>query len=334
MISKLLYGYIITQCLYVAAKLNIADHLENGSKSIEELATLTDTHYDSLNRVLRCLVTHGIFQIDENDRYALNDDALELLSDNENTLKDYVILCGEELYQSAGELLFTVKTGKSSFEKIYKQSHWQYLECHSDKAQIFHNAMEKGSQKLHDEILKHYDFSSYKQIVDVGGGKGHLLCDILAKYPATDGIVFDLKHAEQLSNEYVNSRNLEKRCQFISGNFFESIPENADLYLLKTILHDWSDEHALNILRNCKRAMKENSKLLIIEKVVNITPNDTALLGDINMLAMYSGKERTLTEFQSLLNQAGLQLNCKINTDTAFSIVEAVLKLSFITSAN
>ncbi|MBX3709650.1 MAG: hypothetical protein KIT56_01755 [Gammaproteobacteria bacterium] len=143
MLAKLLYGYKATQCLYVAAKFNIADHLKNGPKSVKKLASLTNSDADSLYRAIRCLVALGVFQ-QEGTSFALNSASEDLLSDAENTIKDFVILCGEELYQAAGNLLYTVQTGKPAFNHIYGISHWEYLEANPDKAKIFHDAMESA----------------------------------------------------------------------------------------------------------------------------------------------------------------------------------------------
>ncbi len=324
MIAKLLYGYKATQCLYVVAKLNIADHIANGNKSINALAAITDTKPEPLHRVMRCLVSLGFFEEKTDNIFSLNQVAEDLRSDSENTIKDFIILCGEELYQSAGELLYTVKTGLPAFDHIYGMSHWKYLDKHPDKAKIFHDAMQKGTGPMLREIIKHYDFASYKKIVDVGGGKGHLLCEILSNNPHVTGVVFDLENAKNSAINYIKEKSLDNRCEFVMGNFFISIPANGDIYLLKVVLHDWDNESAKLILQNCRKKMSKSSKLLIIEKVIeNDKFKDLACLGDINMLVTCAGKERTLVEFQNLLGSADLQLTKIINTSTVFSIIEA-----------
>lgn len=323
MIAKLLYGYKATQCLYVAAKLNIADHLASGSKSISELAKLTNTKLNPLYRVMRCLVSLGIFK-ENNEQFSLNKEAENLLSDSETTWKDFIILCGEELYQSAGELLYTVETGKPAFEHIFGMTHWEYLNKHADKAKIFHDAMEKGTEPTLKEIIKQYDFSSFSKIIDVGGGKGHLLCEILAVHPDSTGIVYDLENAKHSSLEYISNKSLTQRCEFVAGNFFVSTPNCGDVYILKVVLHDWDDDNAKLILQNCRRSMSKSSKLLIIEKVIENNDNkDLACLSDINMLVTYTGKERNLQEFQELLKDSGFKFTRKIDTETIFSIIEA-----------
>ncbi len=324
MLIRTLFGYKATQCLYVAAKLNIADYLVSESRTIDELAKLTNTHQESLYRVLRCLVSLNIFQEESPKVFALNANARQLVSDTENSIKDFVILCGEELYQSAGELLYTVKSGLPAFNHIYGMSHWEFLEKNPDKAAIFHQAMEKGSKNTVKDVMNHYDFSPNHNIVDVGGGKGHLLAEILSRNIRARGTVFDLENATKLAVPYIAEKKLLNRCDIITGNFFESIPAGGDLYLLKVILHDWDDEHAKLILNNCYQAMTKGSKILLIEKVIeNNEHNESACLGDINMLVTYMGKERTPGEFQQLLESAGFTYLRKIRTNTAFSLIEA-----------
>jgi len=323
MLAKLLYGYKVTQCLYVAAKLNIADHLAAGKKSIDELSKLTNTKPDPLYRVMRCLAVLGIFQEEGNKMFSLNQAADDLRSNSENTMRDFVILCGEELYQSAGELLYSVQTGKPAFDHIYGMSHWEYLEANPEKASIFHDAMEKGTGPMLREIISHYDFSPYERIVDVGGGKGQLICEILRQYPAIYGAVYDLPNAKEPALDYINTTEIADRCTVLTGNFFDHVPD-ADLHILKVVLHDWNDQHAKLILRNSRKAMPHNGKLLIIEKIVEEGQfKDLACLGDINMLVTLTGKERSLAEFQDLLNKSGFNFIRKINTSTVFSILEA-----------
>ncbi|KTD62100.1 methyltransferase [Legionella spiritensis] len=322
MLAKLLYGYKATQCLYVAAKLNIADYLAKQNLSASELAELTNTKSEPLCRVMRCLVALGVFQ-ENNDKFALNDEAYYLLSDSERSMKDFIVLCGEELYQSTGNLLYTVQTGKPSFNHMFGMSHVEYLEKHPEKAKIFHDAMGNSMQLTVKNVVKHYDFFPFKKIIDIGGGKGQLLCEILKNHPESEGIVFDLENAKHLALEYISNASLNHRCEFVSGNFFISTPTEGDLYLLKVVLHEWDDTSARLILQNCKKNMARSAKLLIIEKVVEDSKcRDLIHLGDINMLINYTGKERTIEEFSNLLLDSGMKLIRKIDTETVFSILE------------
>lgn len=221
MLVETLYGYKGTQCLYVAAKLNIADHLAQGNKSTDELARLTHTHSDALYRVLRCLASLGIFEEKENRLFALNKSAEPLLTDSSDSIKDFIILCGEELYQAASDLLYSTTTGQPAFPHIYGMSHWEYLEKNPAKAEIFHHAMDIGSRPIVAEIIANYDFSNCRTIIDVGGGKGLLTTEILAKNPNLHGIVFDLENATKLAAEYIAQKDIANRCDIVAGDFLK-----------------------------------------------------------------------------------------------------------------
>jgi hypothetical protein len=200
---------------------------------------------------------------------------------------------------------------------------WDYLDKYPDKNVIYHDAMAKGSGQLIQELIRIYDFSPYKNIIDVGGGKGHVLCGILSAYPNAHGIVYDLLNTKQLALAYINEKKLSDRCDVITGNFFDSVPASGDIYLLKVVLHDWNDEQAIIILKNCQKQMSENSKLIIIERVIEKDQfKDIACLGDINMLVTVNGKERNLVEFKNLFINANLRFERKINLSNSFSLIE------------
>lgn len=324
MIAKLLSGYKVTQCLYVGAKLNIADHLLSGKKSISELAQLTDSNKDSLYRLLRCLASLGVFNEEPDQIFSLNKSSEDLLTDSETTWKDFIIFCGEVLYPSTGDLLYSVQSGAPAFDRMHGMNLWDYFETHPEKARLFHNAMANGTESMINRMISYYDFSSYKNIIDVGGGKGHLVCEILSQYPDASGSVFDRANAKQQADEYISSRSLSNRCKMITGDFFDSVVSGGDLYVLKVVLHDWDDESAILILQNCLKGMHKESKLLIIEIVIeNNKFKNMACLGDINMLATLTGRERTIQEFSDLLKKSGLKFLQKIDTGTPFSIIEA-----------
>ena len=323
-LARLLYGYKVTQCLYVAAKLDIADHLLSGAKEISEIASLVGVKPEPLYRVMRCLASVGVFNEKKEKVFSLNTLSEKLVSNAQGTLKDFVKLCGEELYLSASELLYTVQTGIPGFEKLYGMNHWEYLNQNPDKAHIFNNAMGTGSEGIINDIVTKYDFSPYKKIIDVGGGKGHIICGILSAYSNTLGVVYDLAHTHVTTTNYIKKMGLTERCKVVIGDFFESIPSQGDIYLLKVVLHDWNDQLAGKILRNCHKAMTADSKLIIIEKILDTDQyKDLACLGDINMLATLTGKERSLAEYENLLNLSNLGVARTIDTSTPFKIIEA-----------
>lgn len=321
---RLLFGYKITQCLYVAAKLNIADHLVTGSKTADELARLLNVKPEPLYRVLRCLASLDVFNENTNKSFSLNETAEMLISSSKNSLRDFAVLCGTDLYKATSDLFYSVETGLPAFDNIYGMNFWDYLDNNPDNATLFHDAMTKGQDQIIKELIKNYDFSPYKKIIDIGGGQGHVLCGILSAYQNMLGTVYDLSNARNLALRYINYMNLSERCNVVTGNFLETVPPGGDIYLLKVVLHDWDDERAIAILKNCRKEMTKYSKLIIIEKVIDDNQfKDLACLGDINMLVTLTGKERSLIEFKNLLNQAGFDYERKIDTTISFSIIEA-----------
>ena len=325
MVLELLCGYMTTQCLYVVVQLCIADYIVAEEKTIDELARLTNCNADALYRVMRCFAYQGVFEEKENKIFQINDEAKLLVSTNPNTLNHFICVCSEELYQAAGSLLQTVQQGIPAFDYRFKTDFWSYLNNNPVKSKLFSDAMENGFNNTLSEILNSYDFTTAKKIIDVGGGKGHLLCSILKNNIDADGVVYDLSYLESQANDCILKSNLSSRCQFIKGDFFQTIPKNGDLYLLRVILHDWDDQKAIIILKNCRKAIFPTGKLIIIEKVmINGEHQLSTYFGDINMLVALTGKERSVKEYETLLNKSGFQLKQCISTKTAYSIIEAI----------
>jgi hypothetical protein len=324
MLEKL-FGYMTTQCLHAVVMLGVADHLVSGEKTSEQLAKLTDCQPDALYRVLRCLASQDIFIEKDNKVFCLNEMSQFLVKDNPAGVAEFVNICGEELYRATADLLYTVKYGKPAFDYHYHADFWKYLADNPGRAKLFNTAMVKGFNHSIEHILEAYDFSAYRTFVDIGGGNGQLICSILNKYELAQGIIYDLPYVAESAQSYIAQNNLSHRCCFVSGDFFNIVPGDGELYLLRVILHDWDDEKAHIILNNCRKVMNETSKLILIEKIVKDTEFKlSACLGDINMLASLTGKERTMQEYEKLLSQSGFKLNAVQSTQTAFSIIEAL----------
>lgn len=312
-------SYWLSQAIYVAAKLGIADLLGDGPKSAAQLAAATSSNSQSLFRVLRALSSAEVLsQIDE-DRFALARLGNALRSDLPGSLRGIVITLGEIHYQACGDLLHTVKTGSPAFDRVFGTSLFEYLQQNPAAGIAFNQGMTDLSSLLAYAILLAYDFSEITSIADVGGGEGRLLKSILEFYPQMTGIVLDS------CNEPRSPADQNKvPCAFVEGDFFDSVPENAQAYLLCGVLHDWSDEFAGVILRNCRKAMATNGRLLIVETVVPETNSRSfSKLLDINMMVMTSGRERTKSEFRALLDAADFTVTRIISTMAPQSIVEA-----------
>ncbi len=319
-------GYWLSQCIYVAAKLAIADHLKAGEQPCHELARLTETDETALYRILRALASVGIFQETVPQTFALTPLAAFLQSDHPRSMRGTVVMLGEpEHYEAWSNILHSVKTGEPAFDHRYGQGVFEYFGSHPEAAAIFEEAMNSFSKNEEPEILAHYDFSAFSSIVDVGGGYGELLGSILAKYPQLQGILFDEDYVVDNAAPTLNRHGVGDRCQRIGGSFFRTVPAGGDAYLLKHIIHDWGDEPAIAILKNCRAVLPDDGKILICEAVVpeGNQPSGAKML-DINMLVMCpGGKERTAVEFETLLVAADLKLTRIVRTAEEICVIEA-----------
>lgn len=314
-------GYWLSQAVYVAAKLGIADLLENGPKSSAELAGATCCHPPSLFRVLRALSSVGIVTHVGYDSFSLARSGNALRSNVPGSLRSVLITLGEIHYKACGELLHTVQTGSPAFNRVFGAGLFEYLQRNRQAAVAFSNGMSDIARLLANAILLAYDFSTITTIVDIGGGEGELLQRILEMYPGMKGILFDLS-TEHRSPPCPATKT--GSFSNISGDFFESVPTNVEAHLLCGVIHDWSDELAGIILGNCRKAMAINGRLLIVETIVPETNSASfSKLLDINMMVMTSGRERTNREFRSLLEAADFKVTRIIPTLAPQSIIEA-----------
>lgn len=322
---QMITGYMVSQAIYVAAKLSIADLLAEKPKNIEELAIATQTDAKSLYRVMRALASVNIFTEDVEGVFSLTPMADCLRTDALGSMKAFSVYMGESWHQRAwGEILYSVKTGKISFEHVFNLEPFPYFAANAEAANIFDQAMTSFTSSVAPILASSYDFSSAKKIVDIGGGHGILLVEILKLYTNSSGILFDLPSVIEGAN-LIKDNNLSERCELVAGNFFESIPKGGDIYIMKHVIHDWDDERSLKILRNCHQSMNENGKVLLFEAVVpekNI-PSFSKIL-DLEMLLIAGGKERTQKEYCELLENAGFKLINIIQTPSVMNIVEAV----------
>jgi O-methyltransferase domain/Dimerisation domain len=305
-------SYWLSQAVYVVARLGIADLLENHPQSSIELASATSCDARSLFRVLRAVASVGILSQVNKDAFALAPLGNALRSDVPGSLRNIVITLGEIHYRSCGELLHTVRTGFPAFNRVFGRSLFEHLRHNLQDGAAFNHGMSDLAYLLARAVLLAYDFAGIGTIVDLGGGEGELLRSILEFYPGMMGTVFDLP------NQHCSPPGIAKnadRLSYVSGNFFDSVPEGAEAYLLCGVLHDWSDELAAVILHNCRRAVAKNGRLLIIETIVPETNSASfSKLLDINMLAMTTGRERTFSEFLTLLNETNFRVNRMIPT--------------------
>lgn len=295
------------QAIHVAAKFALADLVASGPKSIKELADATHTHGSSMGRLLRALTTLGIFVEDTAGRYrqtALSD---TLRSEHPESIRPLAMMLGAHfVWKPSGALDETVRTGQPSFERVYGAPFFEYLAGHSDDAAVFNTAMSSSPDYL-AAIVGAYEFSKFERIVDVGGGHGLLLAGILFANPRLCGVLYDLP-AVVADTSALRKEPISQRCEIIGGDFFKGVPAGADAYILKGIIHDWNDEAALRILKNCRRAIHSDGTLLLAETVLSPSTDPASALMDMLMMVLTNGRERTESEFRSLLQEAGFSM--------------------------
>ncbi len=330
-ISKLLQIFAapwITQSVYVVCSLGIADILKDDEKDVEEISSLVSCNASSLYRILRCLASMGIFAETKPKTFKLTGTAQYLRADHPNSLRSLSMMLSDEWHWcSWGDVLHVVKTGEPAIKHLYGVDNtFNYLKHHPKSCKLFQDAMTNVSQSIHAEVVDVYDFSNFKKIVDVGGGFGALLSSILIRNPHMEGILFDLPHITKEAEKFITNQEFSNRCQTVAGNFFESIPITGDLYMMSHIIHDWDDEDCIQILKNIRKSISSEGRLIIIEAVIpsGNEPHFGKLL-DLDMLIMYpKGRERTLEEFSHLFQVSGFKLNQIIPTNSHVSIIEAV----------
>ncbi len=321
---QMISGFWISRAIYVAAKLGIADLVKDRPKTAAELAQETGTHAPSLYRVLRALASVNIFAKDDDGRFHLTPLAATLQSDAPGSLR-YMAMTelGEEHYPAWEHLLHSVTTGEIAFDHRFGMPLWEFFEHHPENAAIFNNAMSNMTAGLHDALLASYDFSQINKIVDVGGGHGGLITTILETNPSMNGVLFDAPSVIEGARQRIPSE-IRERCELVGGDFFKSVTDGGDAYILKWIIHDWDDEKSVAILKNCHRAMVPGGKLLLVEAV--IPQGDEPVFSkyiDLNMLVMTGGRERTEDEYRNLLAAAGFELTRIVSMPSPFSIIEA-----------
>jgi O-methyltransferase domain/Dimerisation domain len=318
-------GYWLSQAIYVAAKLGIADLLTEDPKSSVELAAVTGVDAASLFRVLRALAGVGVFSHIGNDYFALAPLGEGLRTGISGSLRAMLITIGEIHYQACGNLLQSVRTGSPAFNHVFGMGLFDYLRQNEGDAGAFDDGMSNLAAMLSYAVLCAYDFSGIRHIMDIGGGQGTFLRNVLKINPHLRGTVFEMSSTVDQATRRLRSSVYCERLSFVPGDFFVSVPEGADAYLLCGVIHDWDDARAITILKNCRKAMAESGRLLLVEMVVpEHGANCFSKLLDLNMLVMTGGRERTHAEFRRLLNAAGYRLTKVVPTLAPQSIIESV----------
>jgi hypothetical protein len=313
-------------CIRVAAELNIAGLLKDGPKSIDELAFSTNTHRESLYRVMRALACQGIFR-ERKGKIFINTSLSKPMMEGKGSLRNMIMQhLGNLNWSVFNELSYSVKTGEDAFTKVFGKHIYEYLAENQVESDLFEKSMTNLTELAIEPLLSVYDFSGYQTIADIGGGEGFLLANILYKYKKVKGLLFDLAEGVKNAPSIFERFYVSDRVKIVSGDFMKSAPGGADAYMLKNIIHNWSDDQCLLILSNIREVLPPQGKILVIEMMIHEDNKSSfGKLIDIQMLVfMRSGKERTLNEFKDLFSKAGLKINRVVPTIAPFSLIEII----------
>jgi hypothetical protein len=319
---RLLDGFVTTQLLYVAAKLGVADVLADGPKHGAEIAEAVGADHDALVRVLRGLVTDSVLAEEEDGRFALTELGAYL-----GSMHGAAVARGEVYYDAAAGLLETVREGGTAYEHVHGERFFDHLARHPDREAAFQGSMASRSEQEARDVVATYDFSSVRRLVDVGGGRGILLAEILRAVPDLRAVLTDREAAIPGAREHLDAAAVADRAECVAADFFTTVPAGADAYVLSRIIHDWPDDDAERILATCRDAMRADSRLLVVEAIMPERARDrpAAIRMDLHMLLLLGARERTEAEFRTLLTRAGLAVQRVVMTASpaGLGVIEA-----------
>ncbi|WP_460449092.1 methyltransferase [Alsobacter sp. SYSU BS001988] len=320
LLTRLGFGFAISQCLKVAADLDIPEKLVARPRSAADLAHECGVHAGALTRVLRALCAEGVFREGPVGVFGLTPvgDALR----SGRGPREFLSMLNAEPYRAFAELAHAVQTGEPTFERVFGLPRFAWLGQNPEAAEVFQAAMVAYGRGLNEAVAAAYDFSPFSVVADIGGGHGRLLSNILARNPHLGGILFDLPSGVAEAQKGVGGPL--PRTSFVAGDFFESVPDGADVYILKKVIHDWNDERSVAILEAVRRVLPAHGRLLVAETLVPLGDDyATIKLIDLTMLTVTGGLERNKDGYAALFERAGLSLLRIIPTGAPIHILEA-----------
>lgn len=328
-LTSLVSGYRVSQALYVAARLGLADLLKAGPREVADLAEATRTHPPTLYRLLRFLSGAGVFNEEAPGRFGLTPLGVGLRSDVPGSVRNRALnLLSEHHWLSWGQLLHSVATGEPAFQHIYGMNTFEYFEQHPAAGALFDQAMTANAADSGAALVNAYDFAGLARVVDVAGGQGQTIATVLQAHPAMRGVLFDSPSVVAGAGPVLDAAGVADRCEVVGGDFFASVPPNGDAYILRQIIHDWNDADSLRILQNCRAAMGPVGRLLVVERAIATDYRRAmpVLHLDMEMLVMLGGVQRTDDEYRALLGAAGFRLTSivPLNDPAQYAIFEAV----------
>jgi hypothetical protein len=314
---------VASRALWTVAEVGIADHLDNEPRGVDELAAVTTTHADSLYRVLRLLATVGIFEEQDGRRFAHTEMSRTLRSDHPTRTRAAVRMLGSAgMWRSFGALDTSVTTGGTAWQAAMGEEIFDWMAHEPEAAALFNDAMIGIHGGEPPAVAAAYPFAG--TVIDVGGGSGNMIVNVLRQHPAARGVTYDMPHVVVEAQRRFEAEGLADRARVEGGSFFDGVPGGGDLYLLSHIIHDWDEPRCVQILEHCRKAKAPGGKVLLVEMVVppaNV-PHPAKML-DIVMLAVPGGRERTPDEYRALLAKAGLTLTRIVPTQSPVSVIEA-----------
>jgi hypothetical protein len=313
-------GIVAAQAIHAAVKFGIPDHLASGPKTAAELAAVCGANEEALERLLRALASIEMFARSPEGRYSNSPQTEVLRGDHPLSLRSSGMYLPEPfMWLPLGEMSESVRTGEPAFERIYGQSYFAYLAEHPAESSTFNRMMAQEIMWLMPALLRVYDFSRFKRLVDIGGGQGTFLTKLLAATPQLKGVLFDRPQVIAEAKGLLTG-DVAARIEFVAGDFFDGIVKGGDAYVMRRVLHDWEDADAVRILGNVRRAMSDDATLLLLEGLVDSASNPVGLM-DLVMLVFFRGRERTEAEFRALLQSAGFSLS-RVLPAGACSVIE------------
>ena len=326
-IRRLATGYIPAALMGVIIELGIPDLLAENTKPVSELAAAAHANDDALYRMLRTLSSFGIFTESSGRRFSLTSAGRLLRSDVPDSLRGYMRwVTSSFLFQNYADLMYSAQTAQPAVDHLFGNPLFSHLQTTPELSGIFNDAMTSFSQMVSTAVLQAYDFSGIKVIADLGGGQGALLTAILQKYPAMHGLLLEQEYVLAGARKRFQESGAAQRCGAMAVDFFQGVPAGADAYLMKSIIHDWDDQRASIILRNCREALRnvESARLILVEAIVpEGSEPHMSKLTDMQMLVLAGGRERTREEFQQLLARNGFRMTVVVPTQSFVSVVEA-----------
>jgi O-methyltransferase domain/Dimerisation domain len=320
----MIWGIHISRCVYAAAELGIADLLADGPQSSAELAAKTSTHEPSLYRVLRVLAALGVFEEHGSGRFSLTLVGERLRTGAAAGLRSWsLFLEATGGVRPFAHILETVRTGRSGVEIEFGEELFDFIAKDPAAGAVFDAAMAERTTAYAPSVAEVCDFSHVRKVIDVGGGNGTLLVEILRRHDHVSGVLFESPTVAARATAVSDATDLVDRCQVLAGDFFTSVPE-ADCYVLANVLHDWDDARSIKILNNCRQAMSGSGRILIVERLIPENGGDSlpTLLSDINMLVLTGGQERTNEQYRALLAAAGLRLSSVTPVAFPYAVIQ------------